>query len=204
MPLRVLRTSSSTTIYGLTPMAPHGFPTLQTTFNSVSVLCIIAHTGPAGHRGAASTEQSLSKSFKWSTLQADVRAFVRACIHCLSTSGGEKVPHPFGLSVHGTKANDNLQFDYIDLGASQSGDKYVLMLRDDHSDYKCFLAFPNTLAENAATAVIEWCAVFGVPNGLMSDGPTQFRNEVVRLVTKGLKVPHHFTLPYCPWSNGAV
>ena len=28
-------------------------------------LCIIAQTGPAGHRGAASTEQSLSESFKW-------------------------------------------------------------------------------------------------------------------------------------------
>lgn len=39
---------------------------------------------------------------------------------------------------------------------------------------------------------------------LMSDGPTHFRNETVRLVAKGLKVPHHFTVPYCPWSNGAV
>ena len=38
----------------------------------------------------------------------------------------------------------------------------------------------------------------------MSDGPTHFRNETVRLIGKGLKVPHHFTLPYNPWSNGAV
>lgn len=52
-------------------------------------------------------------------MQADVRAFVRACIHCLSTAGGEKVPRPFGPSVHRTKANDLLQFDYIYLGASQ-------------------------------------------------------------------------------------
>lgn len=46
------------------------------------------------------------------------------------------------------------------------------MLRDDHSDHKWFLAYPDTNAENAATAIIEWCAAFGVPNGLMSDGPT--------------------------------
>ena len=38
----------------------------------------------------------------------------------------------------------------------------------------------------------------------MSDGPTHFKNETVRAVTRGLKVPHHFTLPYTPWSNSAV
>ena len=30
------------------------------------------------------------------------------------------------------------------------------------------------------------------------------KNETVRLLTKGLKVPHHFTLPYTPWSNGSI
>lgn len=78
------------------------------------------------------------------------------------------------------------------------------MLRDDHSDYKWFFNFPNTDAENAAHAIIDWCAAFGVPNGMMSDGPTHFKNETLRSVSKGLKVPHHFTLPYTPWSNGAV
>ena len=48
-------------------------------------LCIIAHTGTAGHRGRASTEMVLKKSYFWSTLSTDVENFVRACIHCLST-----------------------------------------------------------------------------------------------------------------------
>lgn len=39
---------------------------------------------------------------------------------------------------------------------------------------------------------------------LMSDGPTHFKNETLRLVSKHLKVSHHFTVVYCPWSNGAV
>jgi len=167
-------------------------------------LCIIAHTGPAGHRGREATSRALRSYFKWSTVSEDVSTFVRACIHCLSTLGGEKIPRPFGPSVHGTKPNDLLQFDYIHLGPSHNGDQYVLMMRDDHSDYKMFYCFPSTDAENAATAIIEWCSLFGVPGRLMSDGPTHFKNETVRLVSKGLKVPHHFTLPYCPWSNGAV
>lgn len=78
------------------------------------------------------------------------------------------------------------------------------MLRDDHSNYCWLFSFPDTLAENAARAIIDWSAAFGVPRGLMSDGPTHFKNETLRRVSKGLRVPHHFTLPYTPWSNGAV
>lgn len=38
----------------------------------------------------------------------------------------------------------------------------------------------------------------------MSDGPTDFKNETLCLVSKGLEVEDHFTLAYCPRSNGAV
>ena len=166
-------------------------------------MCIIAHTGLGEHRGRDATKAQLQSSFYWKTPDSDVRYFLRACSHCLSTVAGVKVPCPFDPAVHGTQANDLLQFDYIELGPSTEGSKYVLMLRDDHSDYKWFFAFPDTSAENAAHAIIDWCAAFGVPNGLMSDGPTHFKNETVRSVCKNLKVPHHFTLPYTPCSVGS-
>ena len=38
----------------------------------------------------------------------------------------------------------------------------------------------------------------------MSDGPTHFKNEVLRQLSKALHTRHHFTTPYCPWNNGAV
>lgn len=167
-------------------------------------LCIIAHTGPSGHRAASTTADMLRTQFYWRTLEEDILVFVRSCIHCLSTTGGGKTPRPYGPAVHGTCPNDLLQFDYITLTPAASGELYVLMLRDDHSNYCWFFPFPDTSAENAARAIIDWCAAFGVPHGLMSDGPTHFRNETLRLVAKGLRVPHHFTLPYAPWSNGGI
>lgn len=84
------------------------------------------------------------------------------------------------------------------------GAKYVLMLCDDHSDYKWFFPIADTLAEHAANTIIDWCAAFAVPLGLMGDGPTHSKNETVHLLTKGVKVPHHFTFLCCPWSNGTV
>lgn len=80
----------------------------------------------------------------------------------------------------------------------------MLTLCDYHSDYKWVFALANTAAENAAQAIVDWCAAFFIPNGLMSDGQRHFRNETIRLLCKSLRVPHHFTLPYTPWSNGAV
>lgn len=58
--------------------------------------------------------------------------------------------------------------------------------------------------ENAARAIIDWFAGFGVSHGLMSDGPTHFDDETLRMVGKGLKTQNHFRLLSCPWSNDAV
>ena len=167
-------------------------------------LCIVAHTGPSGHRGVRSTTSVLRQNFFWSTLTEDVKTFIATCIHCVSTVGGEKVPRPFGPAFHGTAPNDLVQFDYIEIAPASNGDKYILMLRDDHSDYKWLFAYPSTAAANAAASLVDWCAAFGVPKAFMSDGPTHFKNDTLRLLAKSLKVKHHFTLPYSPWSNGAV
>lgn len=38
----------------------------------------------------------------------------------------------------------------------------------------------------------------------MSEGSSHLRNEAIRRLTKELISPHHFTLPYCPWSSRTV
>ena len=133
----------------------------------------------------------------------DVQIFLRACIHRLLALGVEKIIRPFSPTIHGTKLNDIKLFGYTNLGRSNSSDKYFLMLREEHSDYKWFLHFPNTDAKNAANNIINWCAANDTPGGLISDGPTHFKNETV-LLPIALKPRHHFTLPYCPWSSGAL
>lgn len=76
-------------------------------------LCIIALIGAVGLPGHIATERALKTVFKLSTLAEDFRAFGRACINCLSSTIGEKIPLPFVTAVHGTSPNDLLQFDYI-------------------------------------------------------------------------------------------
>lgn len=67
-----------------------------------------------------------------------IRTFGHTCIHFLSVVGGGKVPRLLGPAVYGTKPNDVLQFDYIALGPSRTGEKNFLILGDDYFDYNRF------------------------------------------------------------------
>ena len=167
-------------------------------------VCIIAHTGPSGHRGYNTTVHNIEKEFIWSTVREDVDKFLKACIHCISTKGGRREPRPFGPALHGMFSNDLIQFDFIEMGPSSTGMKYLLMIKDDFSSYSWFIPFSNANAENAADGLLEWCATFSIPKYLMTDGGSHFKNETIRFLTKALQAPHHFTLPYTPWSNGSV
>lgn len=77
-------------------------------------------------------------------------------------------------------------------------------MRDDHSRYSWFYPTATTSADREASTLIDWCAAFGSHATFMPDDPTHFQNKTMRLLTKGLLVPHHLTIPYFPWSNGAV
>ena len=76
-------------------------------------LCVVAHSGIAGHQGISNTAQTLAEHFWWPTLKADAEKFVRECIHCLCTRGGIVTPRPWGEQVHGTKPNEVLHFDFF-------------------------------------------------------------------------------------------
>lgn len=95
-------------------------------------------------------------------------------------------------------------FDYIDMGLGSTGNKYILILRDNHSGYSCMYPTDSTSADTAVHALLDWSEAFDVPTQLISDGPTHFKNETLRPLAKLIRVPHHVMLPYCPRSNGAV
>lgn len=109
-------------------------------------LAIILHTGAAGHRGRLAPEHEIPPHFFCSTLPADIRLFVSSCIHYLSTTGGESIPSPFGPTIHVSKPNPLVQLDYIYIFSSPTGEKYVLLLRENHIDYFWLYPSPSTSA----------------------------------------------------------
>lgn len=69
-------------------------------------LCIITRTCARGRRLQSATKDTLASECKWSRLKSDFKKLVRACMQCISTTGGGNVLCPFGPAMHDNKAND--------------------------------------------------------------------------------------------------
>ncbi|ETV79142.1 hypothetical protein H257_07229 [Aphanomyces astaci] len=122
----------------------------------------------------------------WTTMEKDVQYFVDRCLHCTSVSGG--APRPLGEALHSAKLNGLLHWDYLFVGDSKTGDKYLFVIKCDAS--KLVWLFPSMEATAVFTkdCLLQWLAVFGVCYEWVSDQASH----------------HHFTTARCPWANGTV
>ena len=109
-----------------------------------------------------------------------------------------------GNALHAAKPNQILHFDFCYIGKSTSGELYVLILKDDFSSYVWLFPCISADAEATANALIEWFSSFGNVPQWVSDRGTHFKNQIVRELKERLHCGHHFTLAYCPWTNGSV
>ena len=53
-------------------------------------------------------------------------------------------------------------------------------------------------------SLLQWFSRYGVVNTWISDQGAHFKNVVMEQLKSQLHANHHFTLAYCPWSNGTV
>ena len=137
-------------------------------------------------------------------LQQRALAFCRACLLCLHVKGGKVIPRPWAESVIASERNEALHWDYLFLGDSFEGQKYVLVLKDSATHYTRLVPCAGPTATVAARAMVEWYSQFGLARTWVSDCGTHFRGKVIRELSDLLKAKQSFVLAYCPWQNGSV
>ncbi|CAM9419279.1 unnamed protein product, partial [Scytosiphon promiscuus] len=175
-------------------------------------LMICAHMRDAGHRGVAATLVRLQEYCVWAGIEAQVREFVRQCLHCADTRSGDVVPRPLGETVHGTAPNEVGHFDYLYVGESgpqasqglseDGGFRYILVIMDDLSNYVSLEPVEVCTAEATAASLLTWCKTLGVPRVWVSDTATHFKNAILTRLREALRVDDHFAVAYSPWSKG--
>jgi len=167
-------------------------------------LLTIAHAGAAGHRGADPTWHALREEFTWTDLRDDVRSFVSSCLLCVLSKSGNKVPRPLSTTLHATKPNEVIHFDYLYLGEGEDDHKYVLVVKDDLSGYCWLEPTISANSEHTAEVLARWNRVFTTPNIWISDQGSHFKNEVLHHLAKDHRIRHNFSVAYSPWANGTV
>lgn len=167
-------------------------------------ILIAGHTGMAGHRGWRTTKATVASHFFWEKMGEDVKSFVKSCLHCLSTEPGNVIARPLGHALHASKPNELLHFDFCYMCPGIDELNYVLILKDDLSGYTWLIATSDTTAATVADALLKWFSSFGIVRTWVSDRGSHFKNQLIQLIKESIRGSHHFTLAYCPWSNGTV
>jgi len=106
--------------------------------------------------------------------------------------------------LHAESPNQMVHFDYCYIMRGEDDFKYVLIVKDDFSGYVWLRPTKEADGSTNATVLLDWFASFGVVRQWISDRGSHFKNEVVRALREQTNGSHHFTLAYCPWSNGTV
>ncbi len=119
-------------------------------------ILILAHCDHSGRRAADRTLCSVSEKFVWSTMKDDCSEFFKGCIHPIAAKGGNRIPRPLSITVHTTKPNQILHFDYLYMGPGCNGYKYVLVLRDDLSSYIWLCPTIAAESSSAAAEIARW------------------------------------------------
>jgi transposase InsO family protein len=90
------------------------------------------------------------------------------------------------------------------MGPSVDDVKYVLIVKEDYSNYIWLKQCKNADAYSSVAVLIEWFATFGVVQQWVSDKGSHFKYKVMTDIQKQLGINHHFTTAYSPWANGTV
>lgn len=83
-------------------------------------LCVIARTGPSGHRSATATEDASRQHF-FLVNHVSRRRKLCTLLHPLSVKSWEVVLRLLGAAARGIAGNYSQQFDYIETTAATSG-----------------------------------------------------------------------------------
>lgn len=137
-------------------------------------------------------------------MREDAQTFCDSCLHCLATDSRERIPRPLGHSLRASKPNEVIHFDFCWLPKSSCGMQYLFVLKDGLSSYIRISACESADADTAADRLLDWFSTFSVVKTWVSDQGLHFKNSLISTLKERLRCSHHFTLPYCPWSNGTV
>jgi hypothetical protein len=164
----------------------------------------VAHGGWHCHPGVHATCKIIQEWATWENMEDDVSKFVKACLICNATNPTTKFVRPMGHMLSPFGPNDIITLDFLYIGASFSGEKYLLVMMDNFSQYSRLVPTKAADSQIVAKALQQWTADFGAPRILITDGGSHFENELIQECAKLQGIDPKVTHAYAPYTHGNV
>ena len=180
-------------------ITPHSWKT--------SVMASLHSLKAAGHMGIGKTwEKAKRCPYIWPHMRADLERFVRCCQLCQEKKSpafrkrAKLVTYQVGAPFERIAADVAGPFP-----ATESGNKYILVVQDYFSKWVEMFPMRNQTAETVATLLVDQViARFGCPKEFHSDQGPNFESQLMQEVHKLLGVKKTRTTAYHPRGDGMV
>ena len=170
-----------------------------------SRICVVSHAGSAGHRGQKATYDAVRARFHWKGLPEMVKAFVWRCLQCQKTASGKCRPLVFGQQIVAERPGQVVHIDHLYIQRdSESSDMYLLVLKCGFSHICELRATRSVDVVTTVRTILDWCSRYGIMEYIVTDGPSSFKNSLMKTLADTLRLEHHITMSYTPWANGGV
>jgi hypothetical protein len=169
---------------------------------------IVGHTSSGGHRSCNVMVKLLKGHVYWKGMGKFIRDFCNDCLNCIKSKKGYTVPRPWGVRDFPKDRNEVISLDYMYVQSVKEGCyhsfKYVLVIKCEYSGFCEILPCEAADHEFAVHALSSWCARYGVPKVVRSDGGSHFINKVISELSDRMGIRWEVTAAYCSFSNGSV
>lgn len=130
---------------------------------------IVAYAEQARHGDSESNSALLGGAVRWKGIAEGVKDFVANCRLCVLSSSGSKVPTPLATTLHATKSNNVIHFDYLFFGKGLDDHKYASVVKDNFSSYCWISPIVSASSEHSEKTLAHWQQIFTAPVFWISD-----------------------------------
>ena len=174
--------------------------------NCRSSILNICHDSPsAGHFGIKKTINLINRDFWWSSLQSDVKDYIRSCDVCSRSKDSRHKPYGFlnPLDIP-CKPWISISMDFItDLPVS-NGYTCIFVVTDRFTKMSHFIPFPKvpSAADTASAFMNNIFRIHGLPSEIISDRGSQFTSKFWSAICKSFNITTKLASPFHHQTNG--
>jgi hypothetical protein len=168
------------------------------------------HNSIMGHHGVERTLQRLRAQFpkesaEWLYQREHVRHFINKCPCCQKMSHLKTSIHTLPFTTATYAPWHRINIDTIGpLPADENDNRYIIVIIDTFTRYVELYPVKSVDAEHAVLAINAHCGRYGVPQQIVSDGGTQFINNLMAEYCLLTQMEHIQTMAYSKEENAIV